>query len=242
MKSFYVYEHWRPDKDVCFYVGKGRGDRAHDFKWRRRNKHHKAICKKLTRLSMCVEIRMVASGLSEDAAFALEVERITFWRSLGIRLANKTSGGEGRSGAIVSKKRLQQISEQSTLYWSNPENRERQRQLMVGQTRSEEIKEKFSIAQKKRFQSPEALAQITEHCRKLAADRVGKPGRPLAGWEIEALRTRRTGIKASPETLAKMSAAKLGKPRNPFTQETIEKMRAAASKREAEKRASRARS
>jgi hypothetical protein len=23
MNSFYVYEHWRPDKDICFYVGEG---------------------------------------------------------------------------------------------------------------------------------------------------------------------------------------------------------------------------
>jgi hypothetical protein len=28
-KKFYVYEHWRPDKDVCFYVGKGHGRRAY---------------------------------------------------------------------------------------------------------------------------------------------------------------------------------------------------------------------
>ena len=27
---FYVYEHWRPDKNVCFYVGKGKGKRAVD--------------------------------------------------------------------------------------------------------------------------------------------------------------------------------------------------------------------
>ena len=26
--NYYVYEHWRPDKDVCFYVGKGKGGRA----------------------------------------------------------------------------------------------------------------------------------------------------------------------------------------------------------------------
>ena len=28
MTIFYVYEHWRPDKDTCFWVGKGKGDRA----------------------------------------------------------------------------------------------------------------------------------------------------------------------------------------------------------------------
>lgn len=26
--NFYVYEHWRPDTDMPFYVGKGTGGRA----------------------------------------------------------------------------------------------------------------------------------------------------------------------------------------------------------------------
>lgn len=26
--NFYVYEHWRLDRDECFYVGKGTGKRA----------------------------------------------------------------------------------------------------------------------------------------------------------------------------------------------------------------------
>jgi len=29
---YYVYEHWRPDKDICFYVGKGKGSRANSWK------------------------------------------------------------------------------------------------------------------------------------------------------------------------------------------------------------------
>ena len=28
LEIFYVYEHWRPDKSVCFYVGKGCEDRV----------------------------------------------------------------------------------------------------------------------------------------------------------------------------------------------------------------------
>lgn len=35
---YYVYEHWRLDKDECFYVGKGRGNRA--YKMRDRNRFH----------------------------------------------------------------------------------------------------------------------------------------------------------------------------------------------------------
>lgn len=93
---FYVYEHWRPDRDECFYVGKGNGGRA--YKMRDRNLHHRAIVKKLSDLGMMVEVRMVASGLAENDAFSIEQERIAFWRSAGIDLANKTIGGEGVSG------------------------------------------------------------------------------------------------------------------------------------------------
>lgn len=41
---------------------------------------------------------MVAEGLPEDAAFALEIERIAFWKANGVRLTNISTGGEGVSG------------------------------------------------------------------------------------------------------------------------------------------------
>jgi hypothetical protein len=85
---FYVYEHWRPDKDICFYVGKGRGKRAYNFA--QRSVHHKRIVNKLSRLGMCVEVRLVASGLQESVAFAIERQRIAFWRSVGVAIINKT--------------------------------------------------------------------------------------------------------------------------------------------------------
>ena len=96
MNNFYVYEHWRLDRDECFYVGKGMKNRA--YKMRDRNSHHRAIMAKLSREGSGMEVRMVATGLTEDEAFALEVERIAFWREAGADLANRTNGGEGVSG------------------------------------------------------------------------------------------------------------------------------------------------
>ena len=93
--TYYVYEHWRPDKDEPFYVGKGHGSRA--TRMSRPNKHHQNIQAKLARLGMCVEVRMVASGLIETEAFRIECERIAFWLTQGLRLANRTAGGEGTS-------------------------------------------------------------------------------------------------------------------------------------------------
>jgi hypothetical protein len=91
--KFYVYEHWRLDREECFYVGKGSGRRAYDMSCR--NRHHKAIQSKLNRIGFAMEVRIVASGLSEEEAFALEVERIKFWTEAGADLANRTYGGEG---------------------------------------------------------------------------------------------------------------------------------------------------
>jgi hypothetical protein len=95
---FYVYEHWRPDRDEPFYVGKGRGSRANMMA--RRNLHHRAIQAKLHKLGMAVEVRIVADGLSEEKAFEIEKYRIKMWRDAGIDLANKSDGGEGNAGHI----------------------------------------------------------------------------------------------------------------------------------------------
>ena len=100
-EKFFVYEHWRPDLDVCFYVGKGKRKRVRSFR-RKENQHHDRIANKLAKAGLCVEIRLVAGGLSELDAFMLEMERIAFWRANGIAIVNQTDGGEGASGCIRS--------------------------------------------------------------------------------------------------------------------------------------------
>ena len=100
--NFYVYEHWRPDRDECFYVGKGTGRRAYQLY--KRNKHHKAIQAKLGRLGLCVEIKIVQFNLTEEEAFALEMQRISFWKDAGADLANIAIGGGGNAGYVASEK------------------------------------------------------------------------------------------------------------------------------------------
>lgn len=96
MKHFYVYEHWRPDKDTCFWVGKGCGRRAYSFK---RSSRYNRVIAKLSRLGMCAEVRLVAESLSEEDSLRIECERIKFWRESGsVDLCNMTDGGEGVSG------------------------------------------------------------------------------------------------------------------------------------------------
>lgn len=55
-RRFYVYEHWRIDRDECFYVGMGQGRRANAMY--NRNRHHKFIQDKLARAGLGVEIRL----------------------------------------------------------------------------------------------------------------------------------------------------------------------------------------
>lgn len=98
MGEFYVYEHWRPDTDICFYVGKGKRRRALNLG--HRNAEHGKIIAELGNKGMCAEVRMFASGLEEHDAFKIERSRIQFWRGLGVELSNRTDGGEGYSGFI----------------------------------------------------------------------------------------------------------------------------------------------
>lgn len=110
---YFVYEHWRPDKDVCFYVGKGKGRRAIEMRVSR-NKYHRNVQAKLARLGMCAEVRMVANGLTESRAFEIERERIAFWRTIGIKLTNISAGGDGPSGIRRTDAEKARISREKT--------------------------------------------------------------------------------------------------------------------------------
>ena len=109
MAEFYVYEHWRPDTGKCFYVGKGRGRRAHQLK--HRNKRHAMIVDDLHAQGMTVEIRIISKELTEDVAYTLEIERISFWRKEGVTLTNIADGGGKNSGWKLSPESRAKIGE-----------------------------------------------------------------------------------------------------------------------------------
>jgi hypothetical protein len=150
MASFYVYEHWRLDRDECFYVGKGIKNRA--YKMSDRNSHHRAILAKLSREGSGMEVRMVATGLTEDESFALEVERIAFWREAGVDLANYTKGGDGVSGL--------KMSDEAKAKMSAAKKGLPGRITMLGRKHSEETKAKMSAAHSGVKKSPEHAAKV----------------------------------------------------------------------------------
>jgi NUMOD3 motif len=200
MTKFYVYEHWRLDRDECFYVGKGQGRRAYAMR-RNRNRHHLAIQAKVSREGFGIEVRMVATGLDESEAHALEIERIAFWRSVGIDLANYTSGGEGVTNPPpeVREKIAAAQRGRKMPYWHQKD--------LIEAARTPEARAKMSAAKKGRPVPPPksdaARARMSQ----------GRPG----GWQhtdeakrkiTEALRLR----VRTKETGRKLSAALMGHP------------------------------
>lgn len=175
---FYVYEHWRPDTDACFYVGKGKGNRAWRFSKHKSNKHYTSILKKLAALGMCVEVRMVANGMSDSSALALEISRIAFWRSAGVRLANLTDGGDGAAGyrhtiearvrigaknkeRVPSPETLTKMSKSMKEVFSDLDRRAKRTGALIKALRLPETRTKKSEAGKKRVHSPESCAKIS---------------------------------------------------------------------------------
>jgi hypothetical protein len=209
---FCVYEHWRLDTNVCFYVGKGKGKRPWNFK---RNFHYNNIVSKLNLSGINVDVRIIKTGLSEESALQFEVERIAHWRSLGADLTNYTDGGDGVSGLKHSDETRQKIREKRSkqIVFCSSETRLKISMSQRGIPRGRNLKQNEKIRGRK--QSPESVA------KRIAAN-LGKKRSDDARARIsESLR----GRIATGEARLNMSLAHLGH-KHPI--ETREKMRIAA--------------
>lgn len=147
MKVFYVYEHWRLDLDVCFYVGKGKSARAYE---RNRNDDWWEVVDGLEGNGSSYEIRIVADGLSEPEAYSLEKKRIKFWAAAGVSLTNQTLGGGGTSGFRHSKEQREARSNLWLSKFEGPEGellREKRRENALGEKHpSSKLTEEQAIA------------------------------------------------------------------------------------------------
>lgn len=233
--KFYVYEHVRPDRDEVFYVGKGKGRRANEMNGR--NRHHKAIQAKLSRLGMAVEVRMVAMGMDEEYALALEVDRIAFWRADGVDLANLTSGGDtGNSPSEETRAimRARKLGRKLT-----EEHKAKIAKASKEALARPEVKAKLSASLKISLNTPEAKARASKHFKemvrtdvhraKIAASKRGKKlspehaeksrkaslGRKQTQEEIDRRRSVNTGKKRTPEFCERMRQLNIGRKRTP---------------------------
>ena len=233
--KFYVYEHWRPDKDICFYVGKGHGNRANDFR-RSRNRHHKGIQRKLASLGMCAEVRLIADGLTEDAAYALERDRISFWLSAGVNLANKSSGGEGlsnpspdvRARIAAAASRVHKGRKHSPEHCAN-----RGAAMKEALGKPESVAKRSAIT-KARWSDPQAREKMLAGLRRAATCNERASIRSAA----QIGNKKNLGKKASSATKARMSAAQLKRyAENPLSEEARANMSLGQRKRFAAEKA-----
>jgi len=108
VSSFYCYLHMRPDKEgvhSIFYVGKGNEKRIRLV--HRRNRHHTRIVSKVGLER--VEVQAMECS-TEAAAFELEVGIIKCLRRMGVKLCNRTDGGEGISGHVHTRETKTKMS------------------------------------------------------------------------------------------------------------------------------------
>lgn len=202
----YVYEHWRPDTNLCFWVGKGSDGRAYLTK--RRNRRYTAIVEKLAAAGLAVDVRITADGLSDEEAFALEIERIDFWKRAGVTLANHSIGGRGghsgfkrsaearakQSATATGRKLSPSHHEKIVVRMRSPEWKARNSAVHTGRKRPPETSAKIGAAQKRSWADP------TIRERRIAAIKAGK--RPVSEETRAKMRAAKT-----PEARARISAA-----------------------------------
>ena len=160
---FCVYEHIRPDTNAIFYVGKGSHRRA--YSKHRRNKHWNRVVAKAGGYS----VRLIADGIEEDLSFLVEMERIDQLNRIGLKLTNKTDGGEGPSGMRHTDEAKRKIAEaqMGENHWTfgrglSNEHKEKLRKARESFVFTDEIRKKLSDAGKRRTYTPETLVKMSK--------------------------------------------------------------------------------
>jgi hypothetical protein len=184
---FYVYEHLRNDTNKIFYVGKGSGDRC--YKKIGRNQHWHNIVN-----SSGFTVRILVEDMSEELAFALEIERIRELREQGVPIVNYTDGGDGASGYKHTDEARAKISAKKTGVKLEPF--------------SEEHKQKMSEAAKGSNNSMYGKEFSDEHRARLIASAKAKV---FSAEHRENLSKAMIGHKVSAETRKKISEAGKGR-------------------------------
>lgn len=159
---FYIYEHIRPDTQAVFYVGKGSQRRMHSK--HRRNAHWNSIVRKAGSFA----VKEVCKHIDEELIFLAEQERIDQLKRLGLKLSNKTDGGEGPSGyrhtdETKRKIGLSHVGETHPAYGKPMLEHTKQALLKAnkGRKHTDEHRKKVSEAGKGRVNSPSTRAKIS---------------------------------------------------------------------------------
>jgi hypothetical protein len=200
MDNFYVYMYLRANNSehgaagTPYYVGKGRGNRAYS--------KNRKITRRPTDPSRIV---FVAIGLTEQEAFQEETRLIKQHGRIDLGtgcLRNRTDGGEGQSGRLVTEEERKRKSE-----WMKAHLNEGNRLLAVT-CHTPEVRAKAAASNRGKKRSK-------EYC-KAQSERFKGVIPPCAGWNAGVPRTEEqkkrhsellTGRKQMPEAVAKRATA-----------------------------------
>jgi hypothetical protein len=157
---YYTYAYLREDR-TPYYIGKGQGNRAY-----KRCKTDIKPPKDKTR------ILILKKNLTEEESFKHEIYMIAVFgrKDLGTGiLHNRTNGGEGSSGAILSEEHKRKISEKLKGRIHSKKSKKKMSESqrgennpMYGKNLSDETKRKISEAQKGKTVSGETKRKMSE--------------------------------------------------------------------------------
>jgi hypothetical protein len=166
--EYYTYAFLRED-GTPYYIGKGKGYRIYDKKGRPCNLPPKERIIKLKK------------NLTEEEAFRHEKYMISVFgrKDLGTGiLRNRTNGGEGPSGVLVSKETRKKLSELRKCKYSGEKN------PMYGKSHSEEVRKRMSESHKGKLIPEEVRKRMskshkdkshsTERKRKMSESKKGR--------------------------------------------------------------------
>lgn len=165
-----LYEHWRPDKNECFYVGiSWAAEDTRPYDLTPRNKHYKRIVNKLHLLGLHPEIKIQAdlNWITKKELCELETAQIKYWRNLiGKNLTNIAPGGEGvREWTLEMredlKKTLQkpEVIAKRAAYWTK-ENRLKVSVRTKKKFENENERENHSLKIKISLSNPETKIKL----------------------------------------------------------------------------------
>ena len=159
LNRFYTYAYLREDK-TPYYIGKGTGKRFYSTNRTIKPPKDKS------------RIIFLKQNLTEEEAFKHEIYMIDVFgrKDLGTGiLHNRTDGGDGASGTVISEETRKKLSEESKGEKNNfygkthsEETKRKQSEVKIGKTHSEESKRKISEANKGHNVSEETKKKLSE--------------------------------------------------------------------------------
>jgi len=180
---FYTYAYLREDR-TPYYIGKGQGKRAFT---KRKNEIQKPKDRS--------RIILLKQNLTEEEAFKHEEYLINIFGRIDLGtgiLRNKTNGGEGNSGKIVSEETRKKLSIAAKNQIRTKEYCKKISLIKTGFKHSEESKRKISEKHKGRVVSEETKKKLSEISKNKNEE-----------WKRK-IRESRSGYKHSEETKKKI--------------------------------------